>query len=170
MTLGRAISEADTSGARVRLVLDDGSAREGDHIVLGTGFRVDVAKYPFLPPELVGGLDLRNGYPRLGPGLEASVPGLHFVGAPALLSYGPLMRFVVGTWHAAPALTATVRGRRPRLVRLSYKPRILRPSHSRAESNGGPGSLNRIAMGNKPHASEESEDKWVTPEKVPGPR
>lgn len=185
MTLGRGVVKADPSGDRVRVVLDDGTEREADHIMLGTGFRVDVAKYPFLPSELIRELDLRDGYPRLGPGLEASVPGLHFVGAPALFSYGPLMRFVVGTWHAAPALTTRVRGRRPRLVRLAYKPRIrlrrgeparaavgtrLRPSHSGAETNGGPGSLNRIDVGNKPQASEESEDKWVTPEKVPGPR
>jgi hypothetical protein len=103
-----------------------------------------------------------------------------------LLSYGPLMRFVVGTWHAAPAVTAKVMGRRPRMVRLSYKPRIVRPrageparpaigrrrgrAHASIGSNGGPGSLNRTDLGNKPLASEESEEKWVTPERVPGPR
>lgn len=183
MTLGRGVVRADPTGDRVSVALDDGTEREADHVMLGTGFRIDVAKYPFLPPELVRDLDLRNGYPRLGPGLEASVSGLHFVGAPALLSYGPLMRFVVGTWHAAPALAAGIRGRCPRLARLSYKPRIrsgvreparpvgirLRPAHPSAASNGGQGSLNSIEVGNKPQASE-SEEKWVTPEEVPGPR
>ncbi len=90
---------------------------------------MDVAKYPFLSPELVRDLDLMGGYPRMGPGLESSVPGLHFVGAPATLSFGPLMRFVVGTWYAAPALARSVLGRRQRMVRLSYKPRVaLRPT------------------------------------------
>lgn len=124
MHLGRAIATAASSGEGVRIVLDSGAAREADHVVLGTGFRVDVAKYPFLSPELLRDLDLLGGYPRLGPGLEANVPGLHFVGAPALLSYGPLMRFVVGTWYAAPALTTSVLGRRQRVARLSYKPRV----------------------------------------------
>lgn len=186
MTLGRAVVKADQDGDGVRVALDDGTAREADHVVLGTGFRIDVAKYPFLSADLVRGLELHAGYPRLGPGLEASIPGLHFVGAPALRSYGPLMRFVVGTWHAAPAVVARVMGRRPRMTRLSYKPRIVRPragaparpaigrrpgrDHPSIGGNGGPGSLNRIDLGNKPLASEESEEKWVTPERVPGPR
>jgi hypothetical protein len=102
--------------------------RRPDHILLGTGFRVDVTRYSFLSPELIRELDLLGGYPRLGAGLESSVPGLHFVGAPATLSFGPLMRFVVGTWHAAPAVARSILGRRQRLVGLSYKPRVaLRP-------------------------------------------
>lgn len=153
MVLGRAIATAAPSGTGVRIVLDDGTVREVDHVVLGTGFRVDVARYPFLSRQLVRDLDLLGGYPRLGPGLEASVPGLHFVGAPAMLSYGPLMRFVVGTWYAAPALTSSVLGRRQRVARLSFKPRIVplrrrdrarlpahprrQPPYSDADSDGG---------------------------------
>jgi len=37
------------------------------------------------------------------------VPGLHFLGAPAALSYGPLMRFVAGTGYASAALAAFCR-------------------------------------------------------------
>ena len=125
MVFGRAVVEAAPAGTGVRVVLDDGTVRQPDHVLLGTGFRVDVAKYPFLSPELVRALDLIEGYPRMGPGLESSVPGLHFVGAPAMLSFGPLMRFVVGTWYAAPALARSVAGRRQPVVRLSYKPRVV---------------------------------------------
>jgi NADPH-dependent 2,4-dienoyl-CoA reductase/sulfur reductase-like enzyme len=125
---GCAVVEAAPAESGIRVTLDNGTVRERDHVVLGTGFWVDVARYPFLSPELVRELDLLGGYPRLGPGLESSVPGLHFVGAPATLSFGPLMRFVVGTWHAAPALARSVLGRRQRVVGLSYKPRVvLRP-------------------------------------------
>jgi FAD-dependent urate hydroxylase len=128
MALGRAVADAAPAGTGVRVTLDDGTVREPDHVLLGTGYRVDVARYPFLSSELVGELDLVGGYPRLGRGLESSVPGLHFVGAPATLSFGPLTRFVVGTWHAAPALARSVLGRRQRAVGLSYKPRVvLRP-------------------------------------------
>ena len=42
-----------------------------------------------------------------------------------MLSFGPLMRFVVGTWYAAPALARSVAGRRQPVVRLSYKPRVV---------------------------------------------
>jgi hypothetical protein len=49
-----------------------------------------------------------NGYPRLKAGLESSVPALHFLGAPAAWSFGPLARFVSGTFYCAEALTRIV--------------------------------------------------------------
>lgn len=186
IVLDRAIASAAARGARVRVVLDDGTAREADHVVLGTGFRVDVAKYPFLSPELVRDLDLLGGYPRLGPGLETNVPGLHFVGAPAMLSYGPLMRFVVGTWYAAPALTTAVLGRRQRVARLSYKPRIVpqrrrdpartvtgtrrRPLYSDTHSNGGGRPPDRNVSARKPVAPRKTSKAMSTSERASKPR
>ena len=85
-----------------------------------TGFEVDVRQYPFLAPDLVASVDRVDGYPQLGPGLESSVPGLHFLGAPAASSFGPVMRFVVGTWYAAPALTLRALGRRQPAFRPAF--------------------------------------------------
>jgi FAD-dependent urate hydroxylase len=126
---GRAVAEATESGSGIRVVLDDGTVRDPDHVLLGTGYAVDVTRYPFLAPELVRELEVAGGYPVMRPGFESSVPGLHFVGAAGTLSFGPVMRFVVGTWYAAPALARSILGRRQRVVRLSYKPRVaLRPT------------------------------------------
>jgi hypothetical protein len=50
-----------------------------------------------------------NGYPELGYGFESSLPGLHFIGAPAAWSFGPLMRFVSGTEFAGRALAAALK-------------------------------------------------------------
>jgi NADPH-dependent 2,4-dienoyl-CoA reductase/sulfur reductase-like enzyme len=123
VTLGRRPVAATAEDGRIRVALDDGTERQVDHVLLGTGYRMDVASYEFFDQELVGRLALRDGYPLLGPGLESSVPGLHFVGAPAALSFGPIMRFVVGTWYAAPAVAERVTRVRRRLLRLSYRPR-----------------------------------------------
>ena len=49
-----------------------------------------------------------DGYPVLASGFESSLPGLHFVGAPAAWSYGPLMRFVSGTWFASRTLSQAI--------------------------------------------------------------
>jgi FAD-dependent urate hydroxylase len=122
-TLERRVVDAEARGSGVRVRVDDDSTRSVDHVVLGTGFEVDVASYPFLSRELVSGLELAGGYPRLGRGLESSVPGLHFLGAPASVSFGPIMRFVVGTWYAAPALRERIVGKRRHKLRLSYRPR-----------------------------------------------
>ena len=35
--------------------------------------------------------------------MESSVPGLHFIGAPAAWSFGPIMRFVSGGWYTGQA-------------------------------------------------------------------
>ncbi|HEY6637809.1 MAG TPA: FAD-dependent oxidoreductase [Solirubrobacterales bacterium] len=129
MDTGSAVAEATPSETGVRVVLDDGTVRDPDHVLLGTGYAVDVTRYPFLSPALVGDLDVTAGYPAMRPGFESSIPGLHFVGAAGTLSFGPVMRFVVGTWYAAPALARNILGRRQRMVRLSYKPRVaLRPT------------------------------------------
>src|SRR5947207_1588148 len=114
------IESARADGHGVRLELSDGSTEAADHVLLGTGYEVDVRGYPFLAPELVESLDLVDGYPVLGRGLESSVEGLHFLGAPAAYSCGPVMRFVTGTWYSAPSFAYRVRGKRQRPIRFSF--------------------------------------------------
>ena len=75
-----------------------------DHVLLGTGYRVDLARYAFLSRELLSRVARVDGYPRLRRGFESSVPGLHFLGAPAAGTFGPLMRFVAGTAFTAGEL------------------------------------------------------------------
>jgi cation diffusion facilitator CzcD-associated flavoprotein CzcO len=97
--------EAQVARNRILVRLNDGTDRVVDHVVLGTGYRVDISRYPFLSADLLKKLDIVNGYPRLGRGFESSLPGLHFLGAPAAYSFGPLMRFVAGTEFTSRALT-----------------------------------------------------------------
>jgi len=52
-----------------------------------------------------------GGYPVLGRGLESTIAGLYFVGAPAAWSFGPTMRFVSGSWYAAKQVADHVRTR-----------------------------------------------------------
>jgi FAD-dependent urate hydroxylase len=111
ITTGRSVVSAKPEAGRARLELDDGSERSLDHVLLATGYQVDVAKYDFLSREIVSALGLVNGHPELDPGLQSTVHGLHFVGAPAAWAFGPLMRFVAGTAFAGHAL---VRGILPR--------------------------------------------------------
>jgi cation diffusion facilitator CzcD-associated flavoprotein CzcO len=104
ITTARNVEHASPAHNRVRLVLDDGSQRSADHVILGTGYRIDVARYDFLAPQVARRIDCVGGYPVLRKGLESSVPGLHFLGAPAAYSFGPIMRFVSGSWYAAENL------------------------------------------------------------------
>jgi hypothetical protein len=116
ITLGRSVTNVATSslGEQLELRLDDGSLRSCDHVLLATGYRVDISAYPFLPASLLERIARSGGFPRLDRGFQSSVPGLHFLGAPSAWSYGPLMRFVAGTEFAAPVLTKAILGRRAR--------------------------------------------------------
>jgi thioredoxin reductase len=102
--LNSAIESVNEKDGGVEVVLQDGTRRHADHILLGTGYRVDVSQMEILAPEVRNALDLVNGYPVLDRSFQSSVSGLHFVGAPAAWSFGPLMRFVAGTGFAARAV------------------------------------------------------------------
>jgi FAD-dependent urate hydroxylase len=109
--LGRSVVSAAPIGECVKVKLDDGSERIVDHVLLGTGYQVDISKYGFLAPELMQSIHRFNGYPCLKEGLETSVPGLHILGAPAAWSFGPLMQFVSGTHYASRALHRCIVGK-----------------------------------------------------------
>lgn len=101
---GHAVQCASARNGRVVLRLEDGSERAADHVVLGTGYCLDISRTPFLSCTVLDHLRLVGGYPVLDSGLESSVPGLHFLGAPAAYTFGPLLRFVAGTEFASSAV------------------------------------------------------------------
>jgi thioredoxin reductase len=111
MTLDRTVVSTSVAGERVTVRLSDGTERSVDHVFLGTGYRVNVAKYEFLAPELAQAIACFQGYPYLGEGFETSVPKLHILGAPAVWSFGPLMQFVVGTHYSGRALSRSIAGK-----------------------------------------------------------
>ncbi len=104
LRLGRSVVSAAAAGDRVQVRLDDGSERIVDHVLLGTGYRIDISKYEFLASELLKCIHRVHGFPVLTEGFETSVPGLHIIGAPAAWSFGPLMQFVSGTTYTSRAL------------------------------------------------------------------
>jgi FAD-dependent urate hydroxylase len=108
ITLGRKVVSAAVAGSQLRLRLDDGAERLADHVLLATGFRVDVSRYPFLSASLLKQLDTVTGFPVLNRGLESSIPGLHFVGKPAAWSFGPLLGFVSGAEFASQELIRSI--------------------------------------------------------------
>src|SRR5438874_326894 len=72
ITAGRTVVQAVTRGERVELQLDDRTTRCVDHVLLGTGYRVDISRYGFLSPHLVEVIDCVRGFPKLHAGLESS--------------------------------------------------------------------------------------------------
>jgi FAD-dependent urate hydroxylase len=110
---GNRIRGAEPSGSGVRLLLDGQkqSAIDVDHIIAGTGFRIDLTRLAFLPEGLRERINTLNGYPVLTRAGESAVPGLYFTGAPAAVSLGPSMRFIAGTHNIASQLARSVASR-----------------------------------------------------------
>jgi cation diffusion facilitator CzcD-associated flavoprotein CzcO len=112
---GRVVKSVRRQGSMIALEFNDG-VRTYDHVLLGTGYRIDISKLGVLAPKLMSAIACRDGAPVLAAGFESSVPGLHFVGASAVDSYGPLMRFIAGAGYAARSLARAVLARSRRGV------------------------------------------------------
>jgi FAD-dependent urate hydroxylase len=108
ITTACAVQSASSIRGQVILKLDDGSERHVDHVLLGTGYDVDIDRYDFLSPKLVKSVLRLGGYPKLTSGFCSSVPGLHFIGATAARSFGPLMYFVAGTEFTSRELVSHI--------------------------------------------------------------
>jgi hypothetical protein len=104
------VRRAEPNGSGVRLLLEGPgrSSLEVDHIIAGTGFRVNIARLAYLPEELRARIATFSGYPVLTRAGESTVPGLYFVGAPASFGLGPSMRFIAGTHNVAGQLAGSV--------------------------------------------------------------
>lgn len=115
---GARIQEAIAHGSGVRLTLTGpGQSRvDADHVISGTGFRVDLTRLPFVPQRLRTAVKCLNGHPVVSRAGETSVPGLYFAGAPTVLFIGPSARFVAGTHTLSASLARSV-ARRARVGR-----------------------------------------------------
>lgn len=111
---GRTVRSAGVEDGMVRLelgVMDTGGRTEtlrADHLLLATGYRVDVDRLELLAPELRREVETFHGAPGLSSGFESSVPGLFFTGLAAAPTFGPVLRFVAGTGFAARRLAGSV--------------------------------------------------------------
>ena len=115
--------EAARVNGYVEVRLTDGEQLAADHVLLATGYHVDIARCGILSPELLRAIHTVDGSPLLGSDMQSSVPGLYFLGASAARSCGPIMRFVTGTWFAAAAVTAGIAGRRRTGVTFAFRRR-----------------------------------------------
>jgi hypothetical protein len=104
------VKGAVAAGSSVQLLLDgpERSSLDVDHVIAGTGFRIDLSQLAFMPDSLRAQIAVINGYPVLSRSCESSIRGLYFVGAPATVSLGPSMRFIAATHNVAARVAHAV--------------------------------------------------------------
>ena len=106
--LGLTLRETNLRGSRVQLHVADangtGRTLEADHVIAGTGYKVDLRRLTFLNP-VTPAIRSVDHTPFLSPQFESSIPGLYFVGAAAANTFGPLLRFAYGAKFTAPRIS-----------------------------------------------------------------
>lgn len=76
--------------------LDNGETLIVDQVIAATGYKVDLARVPFLADgNLKDLLATRNGFPELDEHFQTSLPGLFMTSMPATQDFGPFWAFTV---------------------------------------------------------------------------
>ena len=100
LSLGFQIDRAEISGGQVhlRLTRRDGTVIDhfADHVIVATGYRVDLRRLPFLGQDVLSRVQCLEHAPILSANFESSIPGLYFLGLASANSFGPMMRFAYG--------------------------------------------------------------------------
>jgi FAD-dependent urate hydroxylase len=112
------VEEVLTAGDDVRLSLvartGERSSISADHVVAATGYRPDLRRLAFLSDGLRDHIGTVTGTATaaVDADYQTSVPGLYMIGPAVAPTFGPVMRFVYGSDHAATTvgrrLAATV--------------------------------------------------------------
>jgi hypothetical protein len=92
----------------VELTLSTNETRHYDHIILATGYRLNVKRLAMLGNSILPQIRDYKGAPVLSNRFESTVPDLYFVGFSSHNSCGPYYRFVVGVGAAARRVTETI--------------------------------------------------------------
>ncbi len=98
---GQTMQKIREIDGQVELTLSNGENLIVDHVMLSTGYNVDVKQLSMIAPSLLEEIEADNGVPTLNHWFESSVSGLYFVGLTAVRGFGPLFRFVVGNKSTA---------------------------------------------------------------------
>lgn len=106
------VNNVDDAAGRLKLALDNGEVLTVDDVLLATGYRVDLARIPFLDAGgLLQLLEVADGFPVLDEHLESSVPGLYFTSMTATRDFGSFFAFTVSAPVAAQIAARAIKER-----------------------------------------------------------
>jgi thioredoxin reductase len=87
----------------------NGSILEVDHVILATGYKVNVEKVPLLTEgNILAQLETRNGFPALDEQFQSNLPGLFFTSMCATQDFGPFLAFTAAVRTSAKLIGAAL--------------------------------------------------------------
>ena len=102
------VARLEVAHGRLKATISDGATVSADHIILATGYTVDINRLRMIHPSLRANIATDRTSPVLNHWFESSVPGLYFVGLTSLRAFGPLYRFVAGCGAAARRVASAI--------------------------------------------------------------
>lgn len=105
------VSCTEHENGKLVAMLNNGETVNVDHVVLATGYKVDIARVPVLAAgNVLERLETRNGFPVLDDHFETSVPGLFITSMPAMQDFGPFLGFTVAVRASAKLISRRLLG------------------------------------------------------------
>ena len=118
---GQTVANVREAQGKLHATISDGAKVSADHIILATGYTVDLTKLAMIHPSLRAAIRTDRAIPTLSHWFESSVPGLYFIGLTSLRAFGPLYRFVAGCGAAARRVADAVTREQNRRSRTAPK-------------------------------------------------
>jgi cation diffusion facilitator CzcD-associated flavoprotein CzcO len=104
----RTVTNVEVVDGRIDATISDGTKARVDHILMATGYKVDLNRLTMIHPSLRAEIRTDKAIPILNHWFESSVPRFYFVGFASLRAFGPLYRFVAGCGATARRVASSV--------------------------------------------------------------
>jgi thioredoxin reductase len=107
---GTKVESVIAHNEKVHLKLSNGEEKIADHVIVASGFKINLDKVPFI-------YDLKNQiireegqvqFPKLNQNFESSIKGLYFAGPLSSHSHGPTFRFILGLGKTAITIIGSI--------------------------------------------------------------
>ena len=99
----------EQANGELMVELTNGERFTVDHVILATGYKVNIAQLPFLSKgNILSQIAERNGFPILDTHFQTSVPGLFITSMPATQDFGPFFAFTIAVRASAKLICDAV--------------------------------------------------------------
>ena len=103
---------AEGPKGELRVGLSSGETVEVDHVILATGYKVDMGRVPMLAAgNMLSRLTTSNGFPVLDEHFQSSMPGLYLTSMCAVQDFGSFFAFTSSVRVSARLIGESLRGR-----------------------------------------------------------
>lgn len=105
------------ASGEIEVTLNTGDQLHVDHVVLATGYKVNMAQIPFLADgNVLAQLHTHNGFPVLDEHFQTNVPGLYVTSMPATQDFGPFFAFTISVRTSARLIGRDIRQKQARMA------------------------------------------------------